>query len=93
MMTLLDNQVYGWQIVKAIKEVSGGTLLIGAGSLYPTLQRLEKVKGLVESRWGDDKPEDQRGARKRYYNLTELGVSALKEAQQLRYNLMAWQPT
>lgn len=93
MMTLLDNQVYGWQIVKAIEEVSGGTLLIGAGSLYPTLKRLEKVKGLVESRWGDDETDGQGGARKRYYNLTELGVSALKEAQQLRHDLMAWQPT
>lgn len=92
MTPLLNNELYGLQLVQAIEEASGGKRRIGIGSLYPTLHRLEKNKGLIESRWGDDRPEERGGARRRYYKLTGLGVATLRETQQLRDNLAAWQP-
>lgn len=92
MTALLNSELYGLQLVQAIEEASDGKRRIGIGSLYPTLHRLEKNKGLIESRWGDDRPDERGGARRRYYRLTGLGVSVLRETQQIRDNLSAWQP-
>nr|WP_290224285.1 PadR family transcriptional regulator [Trichocoleus desertorum] len=91
MTALLNQELYGLQMVQAIEEASNGRRKLAVGSLYPTLHRLEK-KGFISSRWGDDRPEERAGARRRYYQLTGLGSSAIKESQQLRTNLMSWQP-
>ena len=91
MTSLLNQELYGLQIVQAIGEASGGTRRLAIGSLYPTLHRMEK-KGFIESHWGDDRPEERGGARRRYYKLTGQGTIALEQAQQLRANLVAWQP-
>ncbi len=50
---------------------------ISIGGLYTTLDRLEKQR-LVTSRWGDP-TEARHGARRRYYRLTALGETALRE--------------
>ena len=92
MLTLLvGRELYGLELMHAIDEASEGKIRMKFGSLYPTLHRLEK-KGFVTSRWGDDRPEERGGARRRYYMATGLGEKALREAQQLRTNLAAWQP-
>jgi PadR family transcriptional regulator PadR len=88
---LVSRELYGLELMKAIEEASEGKLRMKFGSLYPTLHRLEK-KGFVTSRWGDDRPEERGGARRKYYTLTGIGEQALCEAQQLRANLAAWQP-
>lgn len=92
MLTLLvGRELYGLEIMRAIEEASEGKLRMKFGSLYPTLHRLEK-KGFVTSRWGDDRPEERGGARRKYYTVTGLGERALREAQRLRANLATWQP-
>ncbi len=49
---------------------------VSIGSLYITLQRLER-KGLLRSRLGEPSPE--RGGRaKRYYTLTRAGTALLR---------------
>lgn len=88
---LMGRELYGLQIEKAVKEASEGKRQISFGSLYPTLHRLEK-KELVKSHWGEDKPEERGGARRRYYIITGLGEMALREAQQIRTNLATWRP-
>jgi len=88
---LLGVECYGLEIIKAVEEISEGKRKIGFGSLYPLLHKLEK-RGLVQSRWGEEKPEERNGARRRYYRITGLGERALREAEQLRVNLVAWQP-
>ncbi len=91
-ITLLDcNELYGLQIIKAIEEASGGKRKLGVGSLYPTLHRLEK-KGFIQSKWGDDHPEERGGARRKYYEITGLGRRVLRESQETRANLAKWQP-
>jgi len=60
---------------------------LGFGSLYPALNRLEK-KGLVTWRWGDDE-EVTGGARRKYYKMTDLGATVLREVQQYRTSLAA----
>jgi PadR family transcriptional regulator PadR len=91
MTALLNQELYGLQIVQAIEEASNGKRKLAVGSLYPTLHRLEK-KGFISSRWGDDRPEERAGARRRYYQLTGLGIDAFESVQLLRQNLLSWQP-
>lgn len=92
LLTVLNfHELYGLQIIKAIEEASEGKRSLGVGSLYPTLHRLEK-KGFVTSKWGDDRPEERTGARRKYYEITGLGRQVLHETQQTRANLARWEP-
>ena len=63
---------YGLQVAKAIKEATNGKVDLAMGALYPILHTLED-RGLVESYWGDETPEERQGARRRYYKLTGAG--------------------
>lgn len=68
-----DNEMYGYQIIKVIKERSSDALAFGEGSIYPALHALEK-DGLVESKWlaQENLPD------RKYYSLTDKGRSKLK---------------
>jgi PadR family transcriptional regulator PadR len=71
--------LYGLSISERILETTGQAL--SPGSLYVTLHRMEE-KGLVSSRWGEA-TEVGTGARRRYYQLTELGLQTLIESKQV----------
>ena len=77
LLTLLKHEpMYGYQIVKAVKEASNSVIMLKEGSLYPALHRLER-NGLVTSYW--QTRED--GTNRRYYQLTETGSTAVDERQ------------
>jgi PadR family transcriptional regulator PadR len=60
---------------------------VSIGSLYITLQRLER-KGLLRSQLGDPSPE--RGGRaKRFYELTKPGLALLKTECRLTQRMWA----
>lgn len=80
---------YGLEIQRAIEECSKGTDSISIGSLYPTLHNLER-KGLVTTRFGDEVVEERGGARRKYYQLTENGIAAIKAIQQYQSDLLTW---
>ena len=80
---------YGLEIIEAIDN-SGGKQ-IGFNSLYPNLKKLEK-KGFVKSEWGDEAPEQHTGARRKYYQITGLGIKALEAKQQLLESVAYWMP-
>ncbi|MBN3871550.1 MAG: PadR family transcriptional regulator [Nostoc sp. JL33] len=82
---LLGRELYGLEILNVLND--GRPIPIGFGSLYPALNRLEK-KGLVLWHWGDE-AEETGGARRKYYRVTALGVTALREVQEYRQQL-AW---
>jgi PadR family transcriptional regulator PadR len=71
--------LYGLSISERILETTGEAL--SPGSLYTTLHRMEE-KGLVTSRWGES-TEVRYGARRRYYQITALGLQTLIEARQM----------
>jgi PadR family transcriptional regulator PadR len=48
------------------------TLGLGAGSLYPILQRFED-EGWLEAHWEDIDPTSEGRPRRRYYQMTGLG--------------------
>ena len=75
-LTLLaERPMYGYQLVKELKQRSGGYFDLKEGTLYPALHRLEK-DGLVRSEW----EETARGPARKYYRLTEKGRQALAKS-------------
>ena len=78
---ILREERYGLEIRDDVKKLSGGKREISIGGLYVTLGRMEK-KGLVAARWGDA-TEERLGARRRYYKITGLGASALRETKEV----------
>lgn len=75
LLSLIEQEdLYGYEIAKRIKEKSGDLYSLGEGTLYPALQRLEK-KELIKSYWGDS----ETGGRRKYYKITENGNKELVE--------------
>lgn len=61
------EEMYGYQITKSVKELSGGEIEIKEGSLYPLLHRMES-KGLITSKLKNVGNRDRK-----YYCLSEEG--------------------
>jgi len=70
--TLALESQHGWGIAQRIQQVSKDALLIGQGSLYPALHRLE-YKGWIQAEWGAS--ENNRKAK--FYSLTKTGQKRL----------------
>ena len=78
--TLSLAPMHGWGISQRVQQTSSGVLVVNQGSLYPALQRLEKL-GLIRSDWGTT----HNNRRARYYRLTAAGRRALgKEIERWR---------
>ena len=69
---LISGEIYGYQIIQRVKEISGGTLEWSDNMLYPVLRRMEK-SGFLVSRW----KISQAGRLRRYYRITEKGRAEL----------------
>lgn len=72
--TLALEAMHGWAIAQRIQQISGEALVIGQGSLYPALHRLE-YRGLVKAEWG----LSVNNRKAKYYALTALGRKQLKD--------------
>ena len=73
LLTLLEKRErYGYEIVAAIEEGSGGRLEVRDGTLYPVLYRLEEA-AFVAPRW----ETQERGVPRKYYRITEEGKEEL----------------
>lgn len=71
---LLNHDSYGYQINKEIMEMTDNQYELKEATLYSAFRRLEQAN-LIVSYWGN---EDV-GARRRYYAITENGRKAYKE--------------
>lgn len=70
--TIALEAMHGWGIAQRIQQVSRDALLIGQGSLYPALHRLE-YKGLIQAEWG----VSENNRRAKFYSLTRSGQRQL----------------
>ena len=68
------GSLHGYGVLLRIEQISGGSLHIQQGALYPALYRLEQ-QGLIESEWG----VSDNNRRAKYYKLTTLGRSRLRD--------------
>lgn len=83
-LTVMGTQkIYGLEMLEGLNQ--GRPIPIGFGSLYPTLNRLEK-KGLISWKWGDEQDKTG-GARRKYYEVTGMGSNVLREVQRYRTQL------
>lgn len=64
--------LHGYGIARRIEHVSGNTLALNQGTLYPALLRLEQM-GWLSSKWGLS--ENNRKAK--YYAITRAGQKRL----------------
>ena len=70
---LIDEDNYGYEINKSIQQRTGGDYELKEATLYTAFRRLEQA-GCISSYWGDE----QTGARRRYYSITETGREVYK---------------
>jgi len=72
LQTLVFGPQHGHGIAVAIQQLSQDVLLVDHGSLYPSLQRLERAK-LIAAEWGTS----DNNRRARFYSLTRKGRARL----------------
>ncbi len=65
---LIEGDSYGYQINKEIMEKTNNLYELKEATLYSAFRRLEE-SGLIISYWGNENV----GARRRYYAITEKG--------------------
>ncbi len=84
MLALLDGEMHGYGLMQRVGELSDGSVKMGPGTLYGTLNRLCD-DGMIEET--TDRAERPEGERRRYYALTtggrETAVSELARLQAL----------
>lgn len=73
---LAEHEMYGYELIKHIRDVSADVISLGEGSVYPLLHALEK-EGLVKSHW----VHLEKGPGRKYYQLTTAGKRALADAK------------
>lgn len=77
---LRERPMYGYEMIKALEEKSGGFYTPSPGSVYPTLQMLEE-RGFVTF-------EEVEG--KKVYRITEAGRALLEERPQQEFFGPPW---
>src|SRR5580765_6057979 len=68
------GRLHGYGILLRIGQISGQTLLIEQGALYPALFRLVR-QGLLNAEWGTS----ENNRRAKFYQLTSKGRKRLRE--------------
>ena len=71
---LSRRRLHGYAITSLLQSVSGETLRIEEGSLYPALHRMEQ-DGWITSEWGTT----ETNRRARFYSITATGRKQLAE--------------
>ncbi len=71
---LAGENSYGYLINKRVSALSDGAFELKEATLYTAFRRLEQA-GSIASYWGDE----QSGARRRYYAITDAGRERLAQ--------------
>ena len=66
------GRLNGYGVLLRIEQITGGSLQVQQGALYPALYRLEH-QGLIASEWGSS----ENNRRARFYSLTPAGRGRL----------------
>jgi transcriptional regulator len=74
---------HGYGIARRIEQVSGDTVALNQGTLYPALVRLEQ-EGWIKAKWG----VSENNRRAKFYTITSRGERRL-EAETRRWSRVA----
>ena len=71
LLSLADDHLHGYGIMRQVAEQTGGRMRLGPGTLYSSIQALLEEKFIEEV----DTPQDSTPGqdRRRYYRLTSAG--------------------
>jgi len=72
---LKQQEMYGYELVRAIREVTGEAISLGEGVIYPVLHSLERSGALKARR------KAVGGRTRVYYALTKKGAARLDRLQ------------
>ena len=72
-----QKSMYGYEMIKALEETSGGIFQFREGTLYPILHTLEQA-GMLDAYWSNA----ESGRQRKYYQITPAGREELREKQQ-----------
>lgn len=75
LMALSDGEKHGYAIMRVVKETTEGRMVLGPGTMYGAVKRLLRGNLIIESNYRPDPVIDD--ARRRYYELTDLGRMVL----------------
>jgi DNA-binding PadR family transcriptional regulator len=82
-LALLDGELHGYALMRRVEELSDGSVRMGPGTLYGTINRL-LADGLIAET--TDRVERHDDERRRYYELTPNGRSvAIAELTRLQH--------
>jgi DNA-binding PadR family transcriptional regulator len=83
LLSLSGGEKHGYAIMKEVAETDGGSLSMGPGTLYGSLDRMIRASLVEESGLSDDE-------RRRYYRITRFGRRVLgAELVRLSHTLKA----
>jgi transcriptional regulator len=74
------GELHGYGIARRIEQVSGDTLSLNQGTIYPALLRLEQ-RGWVKAEWG----VSETGRRAKFYSLSRSG------RKQIEHEIENWE--
>jgi transcriptional regulator len=66
--------LHGYGIARRIEQVSGNTINMNQGTIYPALLRLEQ-RGWIKGEWGTS----ESNRRARFYSLSRIGRKKIEE--------------
>ena len=89
LLVLAEGDLYGYAIMKAVEEDSGGAVSPGIGSLYRILARLSSRGWVEEACTPKDAPTEHRGNPRQYYRLTREGRAALRDESRRLESVLA----
>lgn len=69
---------HGYELIKAIEEMTGGAYAPSPGAVYPTLQMLEEEGQIKQAKPKDNGKDDDTGSKKPF-KATKTGVAELEE--------------
>jgi DNA-binding PadR family transcriptional regulator len=82
LLALADGKKHGYAIMQEVEARTAGTMRLGPGTLYGSIQRMLKDGLITEAR--DHAASSHGEERRRYYQLTGFGQRVLQaEAQRL----------
>jgi len=82
LLSLADEDLHGYEIMRRVEEQTGGRTRLGPGTLYSSIQALLQAGFIGEVKSKNE--EDSTDERRRYYRLTASGRKvARSEAERL----------
>ena len=77
LMSLADDDLHGYEIMRRVEEQTAGRTRLGPGTLYSSIQTLVEAGFIAEvASRGDEHSNDER---RRYYRVTAAGRKAARE--------------